>query len=169
MTYNIKTFIGIDLGKKGGIAILNQDKKIIKCLKMPFISIAGEEIVDIGAIESFLKDTRTRGLQKICIEDIHCGRFPRTAYSIGSQKGSILAGLYSVKDIVELVSPQKWKKHFMLSTSSIKKTDKKKQSVAICEKYYHLDSHHWTGKKGGKLDGIAEAILIARYSCEKNL
>ncbi len=167
-------YLGIDIGLKGGLALLDENKKILGTLKMPFIEVSGEKIVDFMAIGKFTdraiieKGTETLVYDvRITIENIHYGRFPRTAYSIGTQKAVILA--YFFKSNPDLISPQKWKKHFMLSTSSVAKADKKNQSLEICKKYYPNDVKMWTGRNGGLQDRIAEAILIARYGVEKDI
>lgn len=82
-------------------------------------------------------------------------------FHFGKSAGFI-EGVLTAKDIAyDLVTPQKWKRHFSLGSD-------KGQSIEIAQKLFPNVSLMATPKSKKPSDGMAEALLIAQYGREIN-
>ena len=153
--------IGIDPGLKGGIAFLDDRGKLYKAIQMPnktrdmFTAISSilYEKIDVHTV-SWIEKSQPHRSTKNHKEGI------MQIFSNGFNYGKI----YGVLDIIcgdhlgELneVYPITWKSAFKLSKD-------KQKSIDLCLNLFPESREYIIGARGGKHDGMAEAILIAYY------
>ena len=159
-----KMVVGVDPGKTGGIAILDNWGKLIICAAMPVVTVGGKSIVDANAMDNILY---THVIDVGYVENVHA--MPKqggtSMFNFGRSYGAVEYGLETgTLDPLQRVTPQKWKKYFGLSAD-------KDEAIAKATEVFGSDEH-WneTGPRGGfkpENSGRAEAALIAKYGWEK--
>ena len=138
-------FIGIDPGKKGGIAATNGSVSI--CSKCP------DTVSDMSKVLDTIRDM---GTKPICIiEHVHSfpGNSARSMFTFGSNYGMWLGILASLKIPYIEVTPSKWMKHYGTLPKD-KKIRKTKLKHLAQQRYPEL---HIT------LD-TSDAVLLAHYA-----
>lgn len=142
------TFIGIDPGKKGSLALLENGKVSI----FPF-----DEDTYINVLGKVDPHTAV-----CCLE--HVGAMPgqgvTSMFHFGENFGFIQGVLRAYKIPFELVRPQKWKKEFSISGD-------KNSSVSVCKRLFPSVSLLRTERCKKEDDGFAEALLMAEYARRK--
>lgn len=142
------TFIGVDPGKKGSLALL-EDGKV--------------------SIFPFSEDTYIDVLSKVdphnavcCLE--HVGAMPgqgvTSMFHFGENFGFIQGVLRAYKIPFELVRPQKWKKEFSITAD-------KNTSITVCKRLFPGLSLKRDEKCKKDHDGMAESALMAVYARRK--
>ena len=148
----IHLYIGIDPGKKGAIACIDDDNTV-------------HWLRDIDGLYEYL--IRSHCFDEYywytgCVEDV-CGRpgqscQANTTFMKLAGKAELTASC--ICEEVVLVKPQVWKKYFNLITSKdLTKTEKKHLSIEKAKKLFPSVADMLTASK----DGRAEALLIALY------
>ena len=136
-------YCGIDPGKNGGLVLLDENQQIVEQVKFN----KEEYIRILGSYKDML----------ILLEKVHSmpKQGVRSMFTFGENFGFIQGVIEANKHIYELIEPSKWKKYFGLIGFN------KKDS---CLKALELEpTLKCIGKRGGYLDGICEAYLIALY------
>lgn len=146
-------FIGIDPGKSGALAVINDDGCVLHT------STFSED--DYASI---LRNMSTSGNVKVVLE--HVGAMPGqgsvSMFNFGANFGFI-KGLLAANNLpYELVRPQKWKR--MFSCTSDKNT-----SVDVAHRLFPNVDLRRTTRCSKPHDGIAEALLMAEYCRRTNL
>lgn len=139
------TYIGIDPGKAGAIAIIEDDAVITA----PFDQ---DEYVDLLF--------RVNEKEAVCcLEHVSAmpGQGVTSMFSFGENFGWIQGVLSAYRIPYELVRPQKWKKAFSI-------TGDKNSSIQVCKRLFPQVSLKRTEKCKTDHDGIAEALLMAEYA-----
>lgn len=138
------TYIGIDPGKNGAMAVLKEDRTF--------------RIVPYGP-QSYADELEFSEADCIvCLE--HVGAMPRqgvnSMFHFGENFGFIQGLLTAFAIPYELVRPQKWKKEFSI-------TGDKNSSIQVCKRLFPAVNLR---KEGGRKDndGMAEALLMAEYA-----
>lgn len=145
-------YLGIDPGKKGALAIIDDDNNVYKL----------EDLDDLYVywIKSMIFDECN--FYTGCVEDV-CGRpgqscKANTTFMKVAGKAELMADC--ICEEVVLVKPQIWKKYFNLITSrDLTKTEKKHLSIEKAKELFPSVADKLTASK----DGRAEALLIALY------
>ncbi len=159
------TYIGIDPGLKGGIAVLDSEGYCTTLWDIPTeINDKGKKELDIFKLDHFIGRVKNsmiikdQGTLIVAVEKVHSmpGEGVTSAFNFGYMLGGIHAVLKSNKLAYVNISPQKWKKYFNLSKD-------KKEAVRLAEKLYPETKEQLYGPRGGIKDGRAEALLIALY------
>jgi crossover junction endodeoxyribonuclease RuvC len=140
------TYIGIDPGKSGAIAIIGDEGIGV----YPF----DEKVyVDRLLYEKF------SGPCVCCLEHVHS--MPKqgvtSSFNFGLNFGWIQGVLQALCIRYELVHPQKWKKEFSITAD-------KNTSIEVCHKLFPDVNLKRTDKCKKDDDGFAEALLIAEYA-----
>ena len=141
-------YIGVDPGKKGSLALL-EDGKV--------------------SIFPFSEDTYIDVLSKVdphnavcCLE--HIGAMPgqgvTTMFNFGTNFGFIQGVLRAYKIPFELVRPQKWKKEFSI-------TGDKNSSIQVCKRLFPEVNLLPTPRCKKENSDYAEAALMAEYARRK--
>lgn len=142
----MKTYIGIDPGKSGALALLTEDGQ---CTVVPFHESAYITILSAASGPSSV----------CCLEKVGAmpGQGVVSMFNFGHNLGYI-EGLLQAFDIpYQLVPPQTWKKEFCV-------TSDKNTSIEVCRKLFPHVSLLPTSKSRKPSDGMAEAMLMAEYA-----
>jgi crossover junction endodeoxyribonuclease RuvC len=154
MEHNI--VIGIDPGKKGGVAVLMNGTLIMlqpltnENLKMALhgakaAAYAYEELNRECRLVAFVEKVGARPGQGVT-----------SMFHFGENYGFVQGMLYANEIETVLVTPQTWKKHFCLINCE------KDESVAVCKEHFPA-ANLIPPRKRKEQDGLAEAALIALY------
>lgn len=142
----MKTYIGIDPGKSGALALLTEDGQ---CTVVPFQESAYTAILKAASGPSSV----------CCLEKVGAmpGQGVVSMFNFGHNLGYI-EGLLQAFDIpYQLVPPQTWKKEFCV-------TSDKNTSIEVCRKLFPHVCLLPTARSRKPSDGMAEAILMAEYA-----
>lgn len=143
------TYIGIDPGMKGGIAVLWDNGIIEACA---YSDDALKEIIHE------LKNAKTR----CCLEQVHS--MPQqgvsSTFKFGMGYGYIKGVLETMDISYQEIPPQRWKKEFGLGSD-------KANSIEVCKRLFPDVSLRATERSRTDSDGIAEALLMAEYARRK--
>lgn len=144
------TYIGIDPGKGGALAIINGIGNISI---YPF---------DKEVYRNVLSDYQRVGsetLAKCCLE--HVGAAPKqgvvSMFHFGENFGFIQGLLEAYEIPYELVRPAKWKKEFSVTAD-------KNTSIEVCHRLFPNVSLKRTEKCKTDSSDIAEALLMCEYA-----
>lgn len=150
------TYIGIDVGKKGSIAVIFEDN-------IEVYPYSDDKLMYICSKAKALKITQKE--QTFCIVE-KVGAMPgqgvTSMFNFGKSFGYILGVLEANKMPYQLVTPQIWKKEFNL----LKKD--KAESIKVCKRLYPTISLLPTERCTKESDGMAEALLICTYGKRLN-
>lgn len=168
----MKCYLGIDPGKKGGLVILDQDKKIVEMHVMPLI---GKKEYDLKAIQLIMM---SRNFEMITIEEPGI-IFETSKSSVASLQRFIgfLHGVVTAANLnYVLVQPKAWQKFAFQDIRPVKKAsstgktmvnDTKTMSTISATRKFPLADFKITdsGRSGSKNyhDGLTDAALIALY------
>lgn len=142
----MRTFIGIDPGKSGALAIIHPDGVVET---MPF---------DAVEYSKRLSELRCNDVM-CCLEKVGAmpGQGVVSMFNFGHNLGFIEGVLRATGIPYQLVPPQTWKKEFSL-------TSDKGKSIEVCQKLFPNVSLLATERSRKPSDGIAEAVLMAEYA-----
>jgi hypothetical protein len=161
----MKKYIGVDIGKNGGVVII--DGTQINLYKMPLI---GDQI-DIKELNNLINHTNL----VVVFEKLNSifGTTKNTAFSMGHQVG-ILETICVLNNLpfVE-VSAKTWQKEMFQGVSEVKKADGKRNTKAMAEiaatRLFPTVSLKTSSRQTKNQDGVIDALLIAEYAKRKNL
>lgn len=146
--------LGIDPGMSGGIALLHRSGVIAFAEAMPVLRNA-VATVDVRRLGEWL---RAAGATDIFAFVERAQAYPRqgisSAFNYGVIFGSVLTAIADLGIGYELVAPAKWKRDFGLTAD-------KREAVQRVQQMYP----RFPVKRSE--DGIAEAILIARWGLKQ--
>lgn len=149
------TFIGIDPGKSGGIAIIRSDGSV---------SVASFDEYEYRTLISCLDSTPSDTIA--IVESVHAfsGQGVSSCFNFGRNFGWILGLLFAYDIEVKLISPQKWKSYFGLTFGKdTPKEVKKRASISKAREIFPDVSLRKTIRCKTDSDGISEALLMAEY------
>jgi len=145
---------GIDPGTNGAIAVLDSENPDSVAL----LDLKNNSIIDI---HNWLVEKFDYKLRIFWIEDVHSmfGMSAKSNFGFGKNIGKItaVAELYN-HELSITVTPKVWQK-FIGVTAKGKAI--KKEVAKIAQRLYPNAELH--GKRGGLLDGRADALMIAHY------
>lgn len=151
-------FIGVDPGKSGAIAVIEEDNVNVFDLNKEYDTY----LYWVNNMEDLLEPG---DYHYAAVEDV-CGRPGQSCQS--NTTFMKLAGMAEVmsygigRDGFIKVKPQVWKKHFGLISKGLTKTERKKMSIELAKKLFPSVADQLTASK----DGRAEALLLAKYCKE---
>ena len=144
-------FVGIDPGKYGGIAIIQDGTPIIVAT-----ALTKENFLDF--IEWYAGQT---DMCRVCLEKVHA--MPKqgavSMFTFGEGYGWLKGVLDLAKISYQEIPPQTWKKEFGLNSN-------KTNSIEVCKQLFPKISLTPAGKRVPQ-DGLAEALLMAEYARRK--
>jgi len=156
-------YVGIDNGKKGGIAIIDEKEEIQMLVPMPVTVIDGHEQYDINAIAKVFEDLPDERVY-VCLEKAYtlplngCKQNFVTGYQWGVMMGVLSAFHISY----EIINPKAWQKE-IFAGDTVENT--KEASILFCKrKWPNIDL-----KVGNKeSDGLSDALCMALFIFRKN-
>lgn len=139
-------YIGIDVGKKGGFAIIGEcGVTVCPWDDDKFAMAMGLEARNSECVA--------------CVEQVHA--MPKqgvsSTFAFGKAAGFIEGVLTANRIPFQLVPPKKWKKEYSLGND-------KNQSIAVCKKLFPNINLLPTARCTKDSDGMAEALLMAEYA-----
>lgn len=164
------SFVGIDPGKDGAVAALDETGEIEDIFDMP-LEIVGmrkngrpKHQVDArmlaGILEAWHETDKLTAVMESVSSSPQMGAV--SAYSFGEGVGIIKGVLAALHIDVIMVTPREWKKHYGL----VGGRDNKDQSLELARAQWATQSHReWFRLK--KHSDRAEAALIALYAQSK--
>ena len=143
-------YLGIDVGAKGGIALLHGSELEIA------VDFSKERMMDIL---SFL--TREQEATRSCVERVHAMPHQGSVsmFTFGQSFGWILGALDVAEISYQLIEPRKWKAEFGLNSDKAK-------SIEVARQLFPAAALIPKGCKKPH-DGIAEALLMAEFARRK--
>ena len=138
------TYIGIDPGAKGGLAVIRDGGITVA----PYEKSRYIEIL-----------SRVPSDSVCCLEHVHAmpGQGVTSMFNFGQNFGWVQGVLEAMGISYELVQPQKWKKEFSI-------TGDKNSSIMVCKRLFPGVSLLPTERCRKDNDGMAEALLMAEYA-----
>lgn len=151
-------YIGIDPGKNGGIAVIND--KFPKPVNITVYKYSDDDLIDVidvctkGSSIAVYRDEEI----KCVLEKVNAmpGQGVVSMFNFGQNFGFIQGVLKAYEIPFELVPPQKWKKEFSV-------TSDKNTSIEVAKRLFPGVNLKATDRCRKDHDGMAEALLIAEY------
>ena len=152
-------YMGIDPGQKGGIAILRVDNDTNKVYQAEAFPYSADKLKELSYNLS-----REWADNVLCfVEKVNA--MPKqgvtSMFNFGVSFGYIQGVIEAFEIPYQLISPQKWKKHFGLDND-------KEKSIRLCKRLFPSVSLLPTERCRKDSDGMAEALLIAQYAKRVN-
>ena len=146
-------YIGIDPGKKGAIAWLENGCQAVWPYSNEMLVQLCKEAME--AIEHKQKVI-------VCVEKVGAmpGQGVTSMFNFGKSAGFIEGVLQAYGIPYQLITPQKWKKEFSLGHS-------KEDSITVCKRLFPSVKLLPTDRCKKESDGMAEALLMAEYARRK--
>lgn len=153
----LKYYFGIDPGRKGGLALIDENKNLLYIEPMPLLGKG----YDYCRIQTMIDNLPA---QTTILLELKPGVQERSASpttSFGFHCG-VLYGL-CLKANTQIISPKTWKKEFDVARNYKEKRDEMKlRSVQMAEHLFHREFKSTE-------DGLAEALLLAEYGRRNKL
>lgn len=157
--------IGVDVGFKGGISVLDLNLKdqtkssVIDIIKMPIVQIKDKPHLDRARIRDIFSEYPEA---MVVIEAVHA--MPKqgvvSTFRFGEQYDCFQTICVCQYREYHLVTPQKWKK---LVLENYEWKGDKKMSVKFVQDKYSYVNLLLTKRSRKPSDGLADAICIAEY------
>jgi crossover junction endodeoxyribonuclease RuvC len=155
----VDSVLGVDPGLDGGLALLGMDGGLIGYIRMPWTETV-LRTVDHGVVKAFIGDRKPMAY----VERAQAmpGQGVVGVFSYGVGFGCLLGILNAYSVGYMLVSPTTWKKAYGIGRQ-------KRISCGLAKRLYPEIALAEGGKlaeggsRGRSWDGVAEAILIARW------
>jgi hypothetical protein len=172
----IKYYLGIDPGKDGAFAVLDENYKIVEVFVMP--TIGDKRVYDKQGIREILfkypyeyivieKPTNLYGYAKSAVESLsHCiGLLEGMVFVMGAAHTMIKPTQWQVKAWGD--TPRQYKAK---NEAGRKMSDPKATTLLACINYYPTFEFRQMGKRGKPLkhrhDGVMDATLLCRYGIQ---
>lgn len=138
-------YIGIDPGARGGIGIINEETFME--FAFPYSNEALIDICQLYQDKAF-----------VVVENVHAmpGQGVTSMFSFGKNFGYILGVLEAFQMSYTLVDPRTWKHYFGITAD-------KRSSIYKCQELFPGVNLLPTPRCKKESDGMAEALLIARW------
>lgn len=153
----MRYFMGIDVGAKGGIAIIDENSKIA------FLKpLTRENLVNCcQIIRTWTKEKDTSIIA--CVEKVGAmpGQGVTSMFNFGKGAGFIEGVLEMAQVPYQLVPPVIWKKTFSLLHKD------KKASIEVCKQLFPGVNLLPTERCRKESDGLAESLLLACFARRK--
>lgn len=161
-----KRYLGIDIGLKGGIALLYNGKATGQ--KMP---VLGKE-VDASDIIKIINDYNP---DHVVFEKLGVifGTSKTTAFSMGKQSGIIETACICAGIPYTAVRAKEWQKDMFTGVTEAKrsngKRDTKAMALTACKRIFPGAELTMSARATKPHDGYVDAILMAEWAKRKNL
>jgi len=152
------TFLGIDPGKKGSIAIIDSDRTMIKLVPVPVIKIKKGHDYDIAEMKHMLSEITTLNEVGICvIEKAQAmpGQGVTSMFTIGKGYGIWLGLLTAIGIPFIEISPRVWTRRLLIGVGGEGKERNYKASRQLFPEWQvkFKYEHEW-----------CDSLLLAEYA-----
>ena len=159
MDNNLRVWVGIDPGLKGGVGVINERREVLEVYRMPD-TLAGLD----AALRSI-----AAGYPRAVVVLEKAQAMPKqggvSMFNYGRGFGAIEMGVVSNCLPCHYVRPAIWKKTILAGEPDRRD---KGVSIRVCERIFP-DVNLIPGKCRTPHDGMAEALLLAEYGRRENL
>lgn len=154
-----EAWVGVDPGKSGALAVISKSEEVL-IFETPVVSVGKKKDYDLDEIKNIIRSVKRKYRLKTAVELVHAmpGQGVTSMFSMGYGLGIWRMALVALDVPHEMVTPQAWKKLLMAGQPKDKQA-----SVLVASQIYPHASPLLYGKKGGKKDGNADALLIAEW------
>lgn len=163
--------VGIDPGKEGAVAVLNNvaDGRLELFQTPTLPGGTGRTRYNPAGMAQLLRQFPT-SRTTVYIELVHAMPLQGTVsmFSMGEGLGIWQGILAALQLPYEMVSPQRWKREMLADVTKTvagkaSQREMKKAAVQAAQRLFPAYANQFVGPRGGILDGLAEAALIALY------
>lgn len=156
-------YIGIDPGKKGGLACLNDQDNTLTVVPMPLI---GDKEYDLTRIKMFLQSAVSQGPASVfgIIEKQHCmpGEGLPHTFTTGFGYGMLL-GMFTGLDIpYRIATAKEWQRELFKGIGA--RTDTKVASILVAKRQFPRNDFTATSRSKKDADGMTDAANICVYA-----
>jgi crossover junction endodeoxyribonuclease RuvC len=160
----VMIILGIDPGLSGGVAVLNDHAQLIEAIPMPVRAKTDTKMeMDGAALTKFIERHGTVIFMLVLERQRPMLAFrqsAQTGFSLGRSQGLVEGIVAALRIPLTLAEPQVWKKYYGLKGGKENKQLSRAKAAAL----------YPTAPLDRKKDeGVAEAILIARWYVMKEL
>jgi len=157
----LKTYIGIDPGFKGGVAVITGDT--IEIMPMPISGEKKQKRIDVKTLAAFfLGEGQSLSDTLVILEKV--ATMPKqgivSAFNFGKGVGYLEAMFKLLRMPYVEVRPQEWKREVL---KGLEWKGNKGASVAFCQQRYPEVSLLRSSRCKAPCDGLADAICLAEY------
>ncbi len=144
-------YLGIDPGRKGGFALIDEHKNLIYLEPMPLLDKGYNYELIAGMIEKLPE--RTNIILELKPGVMEHSASPTTSF--GFHCGALFG--ICLKHKLQIISPKVWKAEFDVNRNyKESRHDMKLRSIQVADKLFSM-------KFKSTEDGLAEALLLAEY------
>jgi hypothetical protein len=167
----VKLFIGVDVGKKGGVFVMDETRNVLDKFAIPLLK--GSTDVDEKELFTRLENVKVLFPDyeiNVVIEDVHSlyGMSAKSNFSFGRIKGLKEAFMMALNYDYKLVPPKNWQKQVWMAEDMIyvnpKKKDTKATSLNAATRIFPEVDFRSSERAKIPHDGIVDAALMAEYA-----
>jgi hypothetical protein len=179
----MKISIGVDVGKKGGIAIISESQNKETKIQLLTIPVIKNKAVDVHALTQLFIGDSPVTTTHVVIEDVHSifGAGAKANFQFGWIAG-IIEGIVISKGLkFTKVQPKEWQKEMWQGVTPITipgkstkkdgtlktKVDTKATSLIACKRLFPGVNLVPTQRARKEHDGLVDALLMAEYGRRK--
>lgn len=164
--------LGIDIGKKGALVILQKNKDLISIRSKIAMPLFKDGSLNMNAIMDFIDDYIDLGGTKVCMEKIvPIFRVSKTSYGVLKYQEGVITALCACKslDLVQVLS-REWQEYSFRGIQEIKKKndaskrDTKAMALKAVQQQFPKENLVFGARALVPHDGLVDAILIANYN-----
>lgn len=160
--------IGIDPGLTGAIAFIGRDGYLVEDLPTMANGKGKAKVkrqIDAGELAEMIKHRSNESgekMTKVYLERVAAmsNQGVSSVFSLGETYGAIKAVVATLQIPIEIISPQEWKKFYML------RRDKNKAITKELSRAKAIELFPKAGLSRKKDHNLAEALLIANYGAK---
>lgn len=156
----MRTFVGIDPGATGGVAVMREDGVVLEAIPMPTVvfdpnATKTVNMADALAIYAILKKHKpvVVGIER---QNAMRGQGIASTFTLGQQYGVVLSAARLAYSNIEIIQPLTWKKAIFGKELEANKTQSVEQACAAFPEFVAV-------LKKTEKSGVSDAIWIAEY------
>ena len=153
-------YIGIDPGLRGGIALIQDNKKIV-VIPMPLIGPKDYDVQIMSSIFLVMKESGIPILATIEKQQAMPGQGLSSTLKTGIGFGLLIGLLTALEIPFQVIPPQKWQKNLFVGLPV--KQDTKDKSAIIAKRLFPGVDFKRTDRCTTLSDGLTDAACIAEY------
>lgn len=151
----IKNYLGIDPGLKGGLVLISEAGKILDFMKMP---VRKDGLIDHDAIYKFISPIT--GLSVFLERAVSFGMGTTSAFTYGRGFAAVEIAIELSGNRINYVYPTVWTR--LLHKDQPKALDSKEKSLRVARSLHNLKA--FPVSRTGKIhDGLIDSFLLAEY------
>jgi hypothetical protein len=151
----IKNFLGIDPGLKGGLVLISEEGKIVDFMPTP---LRKDGLIDHDAIYKFIAPIAN--LHVYLERAVAFGMGRTSAFNYGRGFAAIEIAIELTGNRINYVYPQVWTR--LLHQGEVKCGEPKAVSLKVARRLFNIRKFP-VSRRGKVHDGLIDALLIAEY------